>query len=688
MSYQMITVEKPMAAKKIATALADTKPVKKTLNNVPYYELNHNDRKIIVASAVGHLFSLAEVKKSNKYPVFDVTWAPYYTTSKKAKFTKKYYNTLEFLSKDSDSHVNACDVDIEGELIFKNILQYIYKKKNANRMYFSTLTKDDLINSYNNMKSTLDVSLAEAGETRHMLDYFWGISTSRALTLAIKNATNYYKIMSTGRVQGPALKLIVDREREIQLFKPTPYWEIKLIAQYNSKNIEFYHKEGKFWEREKAFVIINKTSDKKAIVSKIEKTRFNQVPPHPFDLTALQLEAYRALRIFPKETLEIAQNLYIAGIISYPRTSSNQLPESINYKKILELLKKQTNYSKLTEILLNRKKLIPNNGNKTDTAHPAIYPTGETPEKLSNKEHKIYDLIVKRTLATFAAVAIRERMNLELDVNKEIFITKGVRTIEKGWHEFYFPYLSLKEQELPDLEKGQELKVIKINLLDKETQPPKRYTPASIIKELEKRELGTKATRSAIVDILYQRHYILNESIQATNLGIKTIETLEKFCSEIVDEELTRHFEQEMNDIQSRKKNEEEVLEEAKKVLNKIFKHFKENEIKIGKALSDANIQTRNEQNIVGKCEKCGSDLRLTYSKKNSQHFVACSNYPNCKNTFSVPKNALIKPLNKTCKECGYPVVTVIRKGKRPFEYCLNRNCKSKENWGKNVNIA
>ncbi|MBI2670718.1 DNA topoisomerase I [Candidatus Woesearchaeota archaeon] len=684
MSYQLITCEKPMASLKIATALSETKPVKKSISGVAYYEIVHNNRKIIIASAAGHLFTLAEKNKSNQYPVFDIEWVPAYKSSKKAKFTKKFYDVLKMLSKNSESHVNACDVDIEGELIFKNILELIYSSKKASRMYFSTLTKEDLINSYKNMKSDINYSLAEAGETRHILDYYWGISTSRALTLAIKNATKYHKIMSTGRVQGPALKLIVDKEREIKAFKSTPYWEIELIVKYANKNVIAFHKEGKFWDKGKALLVIERTKDKKAKVSKLYKKQYAQSPPHPFDLTSLQIEAYRVFKISPKETLEIAQNLYLLGIISYPRTSSNQLPPSINYKKILSLLGQQSIYKKLVDDLLNKEKLTPNNGKKTDPAHPAIYPTGESPKKNSEKELKIYDLIVKRTLASFAESAIRETVNVEIDINSEIFIASGVTTLKKGWHQFYNPYIPFKEEELPNLAENQELNIQEIKLLDKETQPPKRYTPASIIKDLEKRGLGTKATRSVIIDTLYQRHYVQNESIEATNLGIKTIETLEKFCSEIVDGNLTRHFEKEMDQIQELKKNEQEVLEEAKKILIKTFKRFKENEIKIGKSLSEANIQTQNEQSIVGKCNLCAGNLKITYSKKNSQYFVACSKYPECKNTFSVPKKALIKPTNKVCNECGFPLVAVIRKGKRPFEYCINMGCNLKEEWRKN----
>ena len=363
-----------------------------------------------------------------------------------------------------------------------------------------------------------------------------------------------------------------------------------------------------------------------------------------------------------------------------------QLKESgLGYKKIIESLKKNNDYKLLAESLLKQDKLFPNNGKKVDAAHPAIYPTGEIPTKGTDRELKLYDLIVKRTLATFAPQAIRETQTITIDVNSELFLASGTITKEKGWHIYYEPYVPYKNDELPVLKNKQELKVQSINLLSKETQAPKRYTPASIIKDLEKKNLGTKATRSAVIDTLYQRYYIQNESIEATDLGFKTIETLEKYCPEIINEKLTKHFEKEMNMIQANKKHEQEILDEAQTILKKIFLKFKENEVNIGNALYEANVITANEQSIVGLCDKCKNNLRIMYSKKNRQYFVACSNYPSCKNTFSVPRNALIKPSKNTCKECNYPTVLVIRKGNRPFEYCINKNCKTKEQYKTNT---
>src|SRR3989344_3969711 len=542
----------------------------------------------------------------------------------------------------------------------------------------------DKVSYYELASKHLDFPLIESGETRHILDFYYGISISRALTLAIKNSTGIHKILSSGRVQGPALKILSDREKEIKSFKAIQFWQLELKAEINNDKITAFHKEDKFWDKKKAEESLKNTKGKKAIVDSIEKKRFLQNPPNPFDLTSLQLEAYKTLRISPKETLNLAQNLYTNSYISYPRTSSNQLPESLGYKDLIKNLTKQSKYKKLAEEIL-KGKLVPNNGKKTDSAHPAIYPTGEIPKDLTERELKLYDLIVKRTLATFSVPAKRETVNIEINISNETFVTKGTRTIEKGWHSFYEPYVILEEQELPSMEKGNELKIIKISLLDKETQPPKRYTPASIIKELEKRNLGTKATRASIIDSLYERDYVKEKSMEVTDLGLKTVETLEKYCPEILDEQLTRHFEEEMEQIVEGKKQGKEVIEEAKEVLTKILKQFKENEDKIGKLLAESHIETREKANIVGKCPSCNNNLKITYSKQNKSYFIGCSNYPKCTTTFSLPKFAIPKPKNNNCKECGYPIVNMIRKGKHPYQFCINPDCKTKEEYKKRL---
>ena len=450
MTYELIITEKPNAAKMIAAALADGKAIKENNQGVPYYRITHGSKDIVVGCAVGHLFTVAEKDKSFNYPVFDLEWKAADEVDP-SSFTKKYISTLRKLSKGAKEFTIATDYDIEGEVIGLNCVRYICKQKDAARMKFSTLTKEDLLEAYDKKSQSLDWGQAYAGETRHYLDWMYGINLSRALTHAIKTS-GMFKIMSSGRVQGPTLKLIVDKEKEIKAFKSTKYWQIQLnghFEHHNTKIIEFWHEKDKFLEEKEALNVLNKCKDKNGTVTKIQKSEFIQKAPVPFDLTTLQTEAYRFFGINPKQTLELAQELYTSGYISYPRTSSQKLPKELNHRKLMEALAKNPSYKELAQELL-KNELKPNEGKKTDPAHPAIYPTGIIP-KVSDRTAKIYDLIAKRFLACFSQDARRETLTINITVEKEPFIARGTKTLFPGWHKFYAPYVTLEEQELPEV---------------------------------------------------------------------------------------------------------------------------------------------------------------------------------------------------------------------------------------------
>ena len=265
MAYELIICEKPSAANKIANALADKIPSKKySKEKVAYYELTHKGKLIVIVSAVGHIYGLAQKEKGgrSKYPVFDLEWIPSSEVNKNSAFTKKYLNTIKRLAKGAKTFTVATDYDVEGEVIGLNIVKYACKQKDASRMKFSTLTKPDLIKSYETRQKTLDWGQAKAGETRHFMDWYFGINLSRALTASIK-ATGSFKLMSTGRVQGPALKLVVDKEKTINAFIPEKYWEIEFDGKVKNGNIIAKHKAGKIFEKEKADKIYNICKDEK-----------------------------------------------------------------------------------------------------------------------------------------------------------------------------------------------------------------------------------------------------------------------------------------------------------------------------------------------------------------------------------------------------------------------------------------
>jgi len=675
--YELIIAEKPDAAKRIAEALADGTPVKKDVKGISYYELKHGKKDIVVGAAVGHLFGLAEKNKSKgfAYPIFDIEWVPTYTINKGAAFTKKYLDALKKLSKDASSVSVATDYDVEGEVIGLNVVRFICSRNDAHRLKFSTLTKEDLVEAYEKASAHLDWGQAEAGETRHFLDFYYGINLSRALTSAIKNA-GMFKILSTGRVQGPALKIVVDREREIQAFKPTPYWLIELQAK--EPVFVAWHEADKFWEKDKAAAVMDKVqNEKKGKVAEVKRGRFNQNPPVPFDLTSLQTEAYRCFGLNPSVTLSIAQELYTNGWISYPRTSSQQLPPSIGYQKILKSLAKLPEYAEFANMLLKKSKLVPNDGKKTDPAHPAIFPTGILPKSLEGRQAKVYDIVVKRFFAVFGEPAVRETVIARIDVKAEIFIAKGTRTVEKNWHIFYAPYVKLEEVELPQMKDGEIITIKKFVLHDEQTQPPKRYTPASLIRELEKRNLGTKATRAEIIETLKKRNYVTGEALTVTQLGIETVVILEKYSPGILDEELTKHFELDMEAIRENKKHRDEILSEAKEFLTKLLAEFKSKEKLIGEELKKTFGETKATMTTVGQCHACKTGSLIVRFGKFGR-FIACDKYPECKTTFKLPSSGMVEVTKNVCPHCNFPVVKIIRKAKRPQEVCINLDCPSK----------
>ncbi len=671
--YELIITEKPQAALKIAGALGT--PTQKIHNKISYYELKRNNQKILVACAVGHLFTLKQKNSGYQIPTFDISWVPNFL-ARKGDFTKRYYDSILKLAKESSKITVATDYDIEGEVIGLNIIRYICNQQDASRMKFSTLTKSDLEQAYENKLPNINWGQAIAGEARHYLDWFYGINLSRALMNSIKT-TGKFKIMSIGRVQGPTLNLIVQKEKEISAFKPKPYWQVFITITDKKNKIELKYIKDIFNKTQ-----LDKFKDlkgKEVDVSTIKKQEKVQ-PPSPFNLTTLQTEAYKLYGITPSKTLQIAQSLYLAGLISYPRTSSQKLPASIGYKEILNNLAKKFKVEKL----IKREK--PVEGSKTDPAHPSIYPTGNT-QILSGEDDKIYKLIVKRFLSLFCEDALIDNKTVKAIYNELVFSKKGQSIARKSWMEIY--PTKLNEKEIPEINGKAE--IIDSRTEQKETQPPKRYSPASIISELEKRNLGTKATRSSVLETLYDRGYIQGQSLEATPLGISLINTLGKYSPIIIDEKLTRSFELEMENIQrmnnkiKQEKKEQEIIEKAKVSITKISNDFEENKNKIGQELVNANIEYREQQkkeNAIIKCPKCGEgELSINYSKKTKRFFISCNAYPNCKNTYSLPPNGNITKSDKICEECNWPMLTRLSKGKRPWTFCFNPQCPTNSKW-------
>jgi len=681
----LVICEKPSASGKIAAALAQKRPAKKDLNGVPYYQFERDGKTFVVVPAIGHLYTLKNTRPMRDYPIYDVEWVPLHKADRKAEHVAVFIEAIKKLAEDAEEFISACDFDIEGSVVAYNVLRFICGEESiarARRMKFSTLTAQDLERAYENLMPHLDFEVIEAGLTRHILDWYWGMNLSKALTAAVQTAESRFVKLSAGRVQTPTLKILSERERDIQKFEPEPFWEVHVTLEIDGIEIEAEHEQKRFTDKIEAERVFDACNEKDAKVLAIESRKYRRLPPVPFDLGTLQSEAYRCFGYTPMKTQRLAQDLYQAALISYPRTSSQKLPPSIGYAEIIQKLGQiSSDFRKIASQLLTSPKLVPAEGKKTDPAHPAIFPTGESPEKLSGPHKRLYDLIVRRFFSVFGKPALVESMKVKLDIGGESFSIHGRRILDGGWLRYYGRYATTEEIVLPELEKGQELKAVRWELEEKETQPPPRYNPASIVKEMEAKHLGTKGTRGPTIQTLYDRGYIFGTQITVSDLGMQVIEALNRHCPEIVSEELTAKFELEMEAIQEGKRRKEEVLKEARDELDRILQKFKLHEAEIGKKLGEAQRAAVNKARLLGKCPACGGDLKVIVSRKSRKRFAGCSNYPKCNFSFPLPQRGFIMSLNQNCPQCGAPMIQVKLAGRRPYRMCLDPKCPTKEKW-------
>jgi DNA topoisomerase-1 len=684
--YTFIITEKPDAASRIASAL-DLKGKAKKMeeNGVPYY-IAEREKQIIVVPAIGHLYTVAEEKSGrNYYPVFSFRWVPRYMAERGAKQIRAWLETISKLAKDADTYIDACDYDIEGSIIGYCILKYACGNKEdvAKRMKYSTLTKEELEKSYAELLPKLDFALIEAGRTRHEIDWLYGVNLSRALTIAAKDWSGKYATLSTGRVQGPTLRFLVAREKAIRSFVPTPYWQIKAEVEIEGQVFETEYEREVIETKREAENVVNDCRGKDGFVENIEVKQFQQMPPTPFDIGALQSEAYSLFGYTPRRTLDIAQRLYLDALISYPRTSSQKLPPAINYEAILKSLSGVSEYKKLASELLTKKELKPNEGKKEDPAHPAIYPTGNLPERvLEEHERRIWDLVVRRFMAVFGEPAIRQSLKVCINVDGQRFFLRGRQTLKEGWLRFYEPYVRSEEVLLPQLEEGQKIKIRRIILEDKFTKPPPRYNPGSLLKKMEEVGIGTKATRADIIQTLYDRKYVRDERMIVTDLGFEVLDVLKKHCPTIVSIGLTKKLEERMDKIQADREKRENVLLNAIEILKPAVEELKAKEKIIGEQLSNAIKKARLEERIVGPCPLCGTGLlMILYSRKTGKRFIGCTNYfkKQCNAAFPLPQRGIARPLGRNCRGCGWPTVQVRIKGRRPWNLCFNPKCPLKE---------
>ena len=670
---KLIVSEKSIAGKRIAEILGKGKIKTLSERNAQLFEFDFNGEKAFVIPLRGHIQDVDFPKKYNYWTGTDLRQL----TKVKVEYLPSEKNItalLEKKAKEFSEVIIATDADREGESIGVEALDYIKKgnpKIEIKRALFSAMAKKDIDDSFSKLIK-VDFALAESANARREIDLIWGAVLTRFISIVSNKMGKEF--LSVGRVQSPVLYLIVKREKERKAFKIEAYWELKALLEKDKIKFEAMHKKGRFKDKKEAEKVLNK-KPKKAKVLRVHKTHRTISKPLPFNTTSF-LRAATSIGFSAGQAMSIGESLYQQGYISYPRTDNTKYPPTLNLRELVQETGKTKEFSVLAQKLLAKKELIPSEG-KESKDHPPIHPVSAGDKgKLGDRSFKIYELIVRRFYATLSDNAETENLSVEFDLEKELFVSNGQRILKLGWKEFY-PYSSIKEVLLPALAEGNIAEVLKLDLLEKETQPPPRYSQGALLKLMEDLNIGTKSTRHNIIQKLYARKYIVGaKAVEPTNLAFAVTDVLEKYSRKVIEPEMTSELEQEMHLISAKRKTKEEVVDHSRDLLLIILKDLFENKLAIGNEIK-AGLS---EDKIVGKCPKCEKgELRIILSR-NKKYFLGCTAYPECHNTYPLPQKGKIYPADNPCKDCGLPMISV--QGKRfRFEMCIDPDCPSKDEW-------
>ncbi|MDG6901815.1 MAG: DNA topoisomerase I [Nitrososphaerota archaeon] len=679
--YTLVICEKPDSAMRVADALSDGKASRSTAEGVTVFRFDRGGEEYVVCAAQGHLYSVSDpFAERSVYPVFDVEWHDLESVGVRGREAAARIAAIRKLAAGASSFVNACDYDAEGETIGFNVLRYACggKEDGAGRATFSTLTKDELVESFRSIQRGQGRGLATAGRARHFVDFAWGVNLSRALSQSAAVSGRRYRTVSVGRVQGPTLAFVVERERQIRGYVPRPYWTAKCAFDKDGVRLLAPYSMEKLARKADVEAVARECEGKDGLVTTVATRSFESPPPFPFSIGDLQKEAHKLFRYSPTLTLLVAERLYLDALISYPRTGSQKLPASIDCGKIIRGLAQMKEYSLNASRLLHGP-LRPVQGGRDDPAHPAIHPTGEKPRRpLRAQEAHVFDLVVKRFLSSFAPPARREGVSVAVSVGAHTFKLGGSRTVYRGWLEYYAPYGRTMDVELPRLVEGERLPVSSLTTDEKFEPRPPRYNQGTLLEKMEKEEIGTKATRAEVITTLIGRGYIGGESLAANDLGFAVVEAMEHYAPEIISTSLTRSVEKELGAIEDRGGDEKELVRETVRSISDQLLRLNQNELDVGRAL-DLAVQTPAKAEL-GACPVCRTGrLRVIRSRKSGKRFVGCTNYPSgCRASGPLPQKGKLKVAAKPCPSCSWPVVHVVAV-RRPWTSCVNPNCPSKD---------
>ncbi len=603
--------EKPSVAKDIATILGAKD--RKVNRGVGYYEGNGYQ----VTWTFGHLCTLKEPQDYQpNWKAWSLSALPMIPERFGIKAIeidnyKAQLNTIEELLKTAEMVINCGDAGQEGELIQRWVLHKCGCKVPIKRLWISSLTDEAIREGFASLKESADFqSLYEAGLARAIGDWLLGMNATRLFT--IKYAPRG-QVLSVGRVQTPTLALIVERQKEIENFKPETYWELKT----NYRATTFSAEKKKYKKPDEAQADLELITGKELFITDVSKKAGKELPPRLFDLTSLQVACNKKFGLSAEETLATIQSLYEKKICTYPRVDTTYLSEDI-YPKVGHILKGLDVHQELIAPLLTQKKLRKSKkvfDNKKVTDHHAIIPTGQHAGALAGREAQVYDLIVRHFISAFYPDCKFSTTTVKAEVEGIKFKTSGKEILEEGWRAVFQNSNSGQADEDENQEQNEASSKLlptfttdehgehQPELKEKQTQPPKPFTEASLLRAMEtagkfvddenlreamkENGIGRPSTRANIIETLFKRNYITKSkrNLKATDIGVNLIETINYEL--LKSAELTGQWEYKLRQIERRELSTEDFLDELKAMVHNLVQET---------MVSKAELQARAEQ--------------------------------------------------------------------------------------------
>lgn len=717
-AMRLIVTEKNNSAQKISDILSGGTATEEASFRTPYYVWDGPDGPQATIGLKGHVLNPAfpeDYKSWQEVDPRDLIDAPLI----KLPTDKNVVKAIKKVAKDADDLVIATDFDREGELIGLEALTEILDanphlgslveatEKGVKRARYSALTKQEIERAFSELDE-LSMPLANAGAARQDIDLIWGATLTRAVSRATRRFGSNF--LSVGRVQSPTLGLIVERELERRAHVPEPFWEIVATFAHPDGSFEAHHSTDKFWAEAEAKAALEATSSPGTVIE-IKARRQTRKPPTPLNTTGFTTDCSSRLGITPARAMRIAEDLYMDGYISYPRTDNTVYPASLPLTELIGSLVRIPEFEAARGLL--DKPLEATRGKKETTDHPPIYPTQAVHpralEARGDAHRKVYELVARRFLATFSPPMITESTRADIKAGTEDYFVRGSVVVDPGYAGIY-TYARSADEEIPKLTEGQTLELLgRPELIAKETQPPSRISQGKLIELMEERGLGTKATRADIIQKLYYRGYLHGNPPEPSETGVKMYEGFKTYVPRIASSEMTAELEAEMDRIAAGEMSKDEVLSDSRAALRSAYDEMggdvdDDDENSPWRKFAKLVWSGMDEDRILGPCIVCreagrkledGSPhmLRVIRAKKSGKSFVGCSGWradaeegdpSSCDQTFPIPQPRFydVHKLEDNCSICGRtPRVQVAPRGRpgRPWKLCFNEACPSME---------